>query len=172
MSSWLPAVVLVPLAALTLSLPTQQPAQAPMGICPSRATAEWTTPSTVSNLFRAPANATTRSAFVGPHVRLSYPRQRNTTPTTTTSASESSNNNRLQAGGGIFGSRESSRRRRIPQRGTRSRCVEAMDVDGPDVAGGAKGTVGMGRGVPPWQAEARAALERPNVEVPQVYRTV
>lgn len=60
----------------------------------------------------------------------------------------------------------------MPPRGRRNRCVEAMDVERPDVAGGAKGTAGMGRVLPPWQAEAGAALERPNVEMPQVYQQV
>eukprot|EP00904_Undaria_pinnatifida_P000245 jgi/Undpi1/10220/HiC_scaffold_28.g12673.m1 len=43
-----------------------------------------------------------------------------------------------------------------------------MDVDGPDVAGGVTGTAAIGQGVPSWQqAEAGAALERPNVEMTQ-----
>lgn len=47
-----------------------------------------------------------------------------------------------------------------------------MDVDGPDVAGGVTGTAAIGQGVPSWQqAEAGAALERPNVEMTQVERT-
>lgn len=172
MSSWLSAVVLVPLAAQTLSLPTQQRAQTPMGIGPSRSTAASVASSSASNLFRARAHATTCSAFVGPHVRLSSSRQRIMTPTTTPSTTSNTSNNRLQVGGGVFGSRDCSRRRRIPPRSRRGRCVEAMGVDGPDVPVGAQGTAEMGRGAPPWQAEAGAALERPNVEMPQVYQQV
>ncbi|CAM9837385.1 unnamed protein product, partial [Laminaria digitata] len=113
MSSWLSAAILAPLAAQTLSLPTQQQAQAPMGIGPSRVTAASTASSTAaSNLFCAAADVTTCSAFVVPRVRLPSPRRAITTTTSTTSTSNSNNssnsssNNRLQFGGGMFGSRE------------------------------------------------------------------
>ena len=169
MSSWLSAVVLLlQLAAQTLSLPTQQQVRASNGIVASRATATSTALSSASNLC-APADVTTCPAFVGPRVPLSFPRGITST-TSTTSTSNSSSDNRLQGDGGIFGYRDCSRRRQIPWRGSRGRCVEAMDVDGPDVDGGAKRTAELGRGVSPWQAEARAALERPNVEMPQVYQ--